>query len=305
MTMHVSPKGRQFIFGEEGNPKTAYLDIGGVVTVGPGLSNNSKTVVKILGKLKRGQKYSDAELDRAFAAVLASETEPAVLKGLPGSSQEEFDGAASGTYNLGPAYPSWQWAKLWRAGKKHAAFDYVRTHYNTVKGKKVTGLVNRRKREADLMEFGRYGAGVTEGTPRAAMAEQPAAPDPMVREAQKILTDRGFDPGAVDGWMGPKTKSAIEAYQKFHPDLTDDGILGPATMTQLRRDAATVTSAVKSASGSGVAAAAATYSIGFRWDWIAVAVAVVIVIAVLYTLWKYRDAISRRWHTITGKEQTT
>jgi peptidoglycan hydrolase-like protein with peptidoglycan-binding domain len=35
-----------------------------------------------------------------------------------------------------------------------------------------------------------------------------------VRQAQQALTDKGFNPGPVDGLMGPHTKAAISDYQK-------------------------------------------------------------------------------------------
>jgi len=37
-----------------------------------------------------------------------------------------------------------------------------------------------------------------------------------VREIQQKLTDKGFDPGAVDGVMGPKTRSALHAFRQQH-----------------------------------------------------------------------------------------
>jgi len=35
-----------------------------------------------------------------------------------------------------------------------------------------------------------------------------------VRQAQQALTDKGFNPGPVDGLMGPHTKAAISDFQK-------------------------------------------------------------------------------------------
>jgi peptidoglycan hydrolase-like protein with peptidoglycan-binding domain len=37
--------------------------------------------------------------------------------------------------------------------------------------------------------------------------------DDDVTKAQQALTDKGFNPGPIDGKMGPKTKAAITAFQ--------------------------------------------------------------------------------------------
>lgn len=75
---------------------------------------------------------------------------------------------------------------------------------------------------------------VGEGIQRRVRAKPSTKPDPVVKEAQELLTSRGFNPGAIDGWMGKKTKAALLAYQQAHPHLVNDGILGPATLAQLR-----------------------------------------------------------------------
>jgi peptidoglycan hydrolase-like protein with peptidoglycan-binding domain len=53
-----------------------------------------------------------------------------------------------------------------------------------------------------------------------------------IQQAQQALKDKGFDPGAVDGVDGPKTRSAIRAYQK-QQNLAPDGRLGPQTLDTL------------------------------------------------------------------------
>jgi len=35
-----------------------------------------------------------------------------------------------------------------------------------------------------------------------------------IRNVQKSLTDKGFDPGTIDGLMGPRTRAGIREYQK-------------------------------------------------------------------------------------------
>lgn len=36
---------------------------------------------------------------------------------------------------------------------------------------------------------------------------------PLVREAQRALRDLGYDPGPIDGVVGPRTRTALAKYQ--------------------------------------------------------------------------------------------
>lgn len=59
-----------------------------------------------------------------------------------------------------------------------------------------------------------------------------AAPVMDVRWAQAALAKLGFDPGPVDGQMGPRTQEAIKKYQAAR-GLEQDGWLGVATQAKL------------------------------------------------------------------------
>lgn len=52
---------------------------------------------------------------------------------------------------------------------------------------------------------------------------------------QQWLKALGFDPGKLDGKMGPKTQAAVRAFQEAH-GLTVDGIVGPQTKAALQRE---------------------------------------------------------------------
>jgi hypothetical protein len=169
----------------------------------------------------------------------------------------------------------------------------------------MPGLVRRRAEEAILLEYGRYTgvSGQPQGVPREEQAEAPKKADPIVKEAQAVLKDKGFDPGKVDGWYGPKTKAAVKRYQEMHPHLTADGILGPATLSQLRRDAQAIREAVKNGGGLTAAGGVLSMLAGLPWGWIAACVAVG---AVVYFGWRYRDVVQRRWNTFwrsAGKQE--
>lgn len=53
-----------------------------------------------------------------------------------------------------------------------------------------------------------------------------------ILELQRALQSKGFDPGPVDGIAGPKTRSAVRAFQAKH-GLEPDGIAGPKTVAKL------------------------------------------------------------------------
>ncbi len=308
MTTTTSERGRAFLRAHEGNPLTCYLDPVGVPTIGTGFTMRSKAVRAALAKLGINKlvpgktKITAAQSDAILLEVLAAEFEPAVVAGSPADrKQHQMDAATSAVFNLGTGAMGWQWAKLWRAGDVKSAAAYLGSHYNTAGGKRLAGLVRRRKEEAMLFAGGHY-TGITtrpEGVPRTATEKKPALQDPVIREAQEILTAKGFNPGAIDGWMGEKTKAAVIAYQKAHPHLVADGIIGPATLSQLRRDAAAlrgaVTKSVSGATGSGVLA----FTAGLPWGWIAAGVAVAVV---GYVAYRNRDVIQRWWNTKRGKE---
>jgi hypothetical protein len=53
---------------------------------------------------------------------------------------------------------------------------------------------------------------------------------------QMRLINLGFHPGPVDGVIGPRTKAAIQGFQKKHPPLAVDGICGPETTKRLLKE---------------------------------------------------------------------
>ncbi|WP_353844932.1 peptidoglycan-binding protein [Rhizobium sp. CSW-27] len=292
----------------EGNPLTCYLDARKIPTIGTGFTLRSDScrrelarigITKLVpGKTKITPEQSDAILDR----VMAAEYVPAVVANSPADrSQHQLDAAASACFNLGVGAMKWEWAKLWRAGKLKAAADYLGSHYNTAGGKRLSGLVRRRREEALLFDQGIYTGIDTpppEGAPRAATETKPAGQDPVVREAQELLTAAGLNPGAIDGWMGEKTKAAVVTYQRAHPHLVADGIIGPATLSQLRRDATAAREALTKAGSSGAGTAAAAWAAGLPWEWVAVGA---VVIVLVYVAYRNRDVIARRFSTWRGK----
>lgn len=307
--LDLSPEGKAFVDGHEGNVLTCYLDPVKIPTIGRGYTMRSDSCRRELAKLGITKlvpgktKITRAQSDTIFSAVIQAEYMPAVVASAPATiKQHQADAACSAAFNLGVGVMKWEWAKLWRAGKIAEAAAYLGSHYNTAGGKKLSGLVRRRKEEALLFERGIY-SGVSsvrpEGVARNAIETPPALPDPVVKEAQELLTSAGLNPGAIDGWMGEKTKEAVIAYQKAHPHLVADGVIGPATLAQLRRDATAAREALMQATGGGIGSALAAWHTGLPWGLIA---AGVVAVALAYVAYRNRDLIARRWNTFRGVE---
>ena len=49
-----------------------------------------------------------------------------------------------------------------------------------------------------------------------------------MKRLQRLLAQRGFDPGSADGDFGPATVKAVKAAQTAH-GLRPDGVAGPLT----------------------------------------------------------------------------
>lgn len=55
-------------------------------------------------------------------------------------------------------------------------------------------------------------------------ADAPSDQTVLTKEIQKLLKEKGFDPGPIDGMAGSKTLSALTAYQKEHGLPSTNGI---------------------------------------------------------------------------------
>lgn len=124
----------------------------------------------------------------------------------------------------------------------------------------------------------------------------PPAPSPVVEAAQKQLIALGYDVGkkGADGWLGGKTRKAVLAFQKAHPDLHANGTLGEQTlaaldmaMAQKRAAGANAASGTAIAVG-GTAAAAGVKAAGWSlWGVAGVVLGSLGLAGLLY--WRYRS----------------
>lgn len=69
-------------------------------------------------------------------------------------------------------------------------------------------------------------------TPSSPSSAAAPAPDSTVRSAQAALETQGYSPGAIDGQMGPNTRSALTKFQQ-DKGLTPSGTLDNATLATL------------------------------------------------------------------------
>jgi peptidoglycan hydrolase-like protein with peptidoglycan-binding domain len=58
---------------------------------------------------------------------------------------------------------------------------------------------------------------------------------PTAKEIQTALKNAGYDPGSLDGKIGPRTRQAIKDYQKSK-GLVPDGVVGPKTWASLSKN---------------------------------------------------------------------
>lgn len=232
---HVSPRGEAQIAALEGRVLRAYRDAVGVTTIAYGFTMRSRVfaewwTAKYGRPLQAGDTISIEDADALLTRMLDAEYCPGINPNAGPTLQSQFDACASVSWNAGPGSLRDGWARLLKAGDVHGAAAALRSY-------KLTGgiLTRRRTIEAKLLEEGIYTYGrEVVGTPAAPSVSNTAA---AVKDYQTKLATLGYYKGPIDGLIG-SSDSAVRAYQKDHPHLTDDGVVGPATRASLDRDVA-------------------------------------------------------------------
>jgi lysozyme len=219
--MKISDKGLAFIAGHEGFVSSAYRDPVGVLTIGYGFTMRSRIFSAWWRSrhgraLRMGDAISHADAEVILKRLVDEEYGAAVTERLGALPQHQHDAACSVAYNLGPRALTWRWARALKAGDPTRAAAILRDNYNTARGRKLPGLVRRRKEEAHLLLTGTF-PGLERAHDRGA---KPAGNDlRMLRtlgyaqddmEAATRAFQRANPPLAVDGRFGPKTRKAAE-----------------------------------------------------------------------------------------------
>lgn len=297
--MKISDNGLAFIAGHEGFVSKAYRDPIGIWTIGFGFTSRSAAVRKYIGKIRSGMTISRHQATTLLRAVVDEEFGPATAKGMPGALQHEFDMGASACFNVGARIFSWRWARAFRSGKISRAAGLWRNSATTANGKRLNGLVRRRREEADLLHYGRY-------TTRGRAAFHPSSsvasrPDATLKEYQRKLYELGFDPGPIDGLRGPKTTATIREFQRSDPNLKEDGILGRATMDSIDRKLEAKSSGQIGTTGLSIGIVSQVLS-WFQMlpEYVAYGAYFIAAVILLYLLWKYRGFFETKFRETVG-----
>lgn len=203
--MRLSKRGAAFLRAHEGFVGKYYKDPVGVGTIGVGFTWASSSFRDWWAKNRPGQKFgpgstmTPAEADSCLVYLCDAEYGAAVNKFLAGKvvDQHVFDAMCSMVFNCGPGALQWRWASFIKAGNMAAAAKAWKETATTARGKKLPGLVRRRKEEAELAQYGRY-----TGVAPTVVNEPPASPvpEPMPAAPEKpaIITQGPVPSG---GWL--------------------------------------------------------------------------------------------------------
>lgn len=297
--MQTSARGRAFIAEHEGVVLKTYRCPAGVLTIGVGHTAAAGGLKPQPGQRITREQAMDL-LERDLARFDARVTATGAFK-----SQGAHDGAASFDFNAGRIHNA-TWVKRYKAGDDTAA-EASLMQWVKAGGRTLKGLVRRRRAEADLIFRGRYGdipAGkAARGAPlgKSAISRDPEE----VRAYQEQLRALGFYDGPVNGWPDEATLAAVKAFQRSHPHLDADGLVGPATRAALTRamnlrTRAKQTAGGAAASGGGVAATGESVSpdgatdafAGVDFTALGLGVGLFVLAVVGGVLaWRYRDEI--------------
>ena len=293
MATTLSQKGIATLNFLEGCPLKAYRDVGGVWTIGAGLTAASGVI-----RPKMGMTITQAEADRLLQAALDQKYIPAVLKTMGAScKQNVVDGAVSFHYNTG-AIAKASWVAKFKRGDFAGTRVALRLWRKT-KGHIVKGLERRREIEADMIILAKY-------PPEIAITKP--IDTSFSNYARIVLPLSASDIVAIQSDF-EKLGYAVKAGNNFHRDAIEkfqrdnnlkvDGIIGKATLATLQRqvDARKKTKVGGAAAFAAAAAGTgdATYSGIDQWGAVVGFGATLIAIAYCgWLAWTYRDVIASK-----------
>ncbi|WP_421849866.1 glycoside hydrolase family protein [Oricola sp.] len=240
----LSENGAKFLRAHEGFVARYYLDPVGIPTIGIGFTWRSDAFRDWWHENKPGVKFgpgariSRAEAEDALRYLCDREYGKAVNDFLGREVEQHiYDGMVSPVFNLGPGSLQWKWAQAVKRGDIAGAAALLRKTGTTAQGRRLPGLVRRRKEEALLLERGIYtGIGSTRHMPVDAMADgvlQRGEAGPAVGALIKDLAALGYYDGVKDEIFGHGTEAAVTEFQRRF-GLKADGKAGPKTLASIR-----------------------------------------------------------------------
>lgn len=225
MNYTTSQQGISFVKRHEGLRLTAYMDPGGVCTIGYGHTGNDVYPGKTI-TLAEAESYLNADLKTAENAVNSL-----VTVYIP---QFRFDSLVSLVFNVGRLALSQSklLAKLNQGNIEGAATEF--DDWNLVNGVPNQGLKNRRADEKELFLNGNYNGSTTGGGTTGGGTTGGGSND-TISQIQSTLNARYSTGLVVDGLYGANTKKGMikglqtEFNKQYGAGLTVDGLWGPKT----------------------------------------------------------------------------
>jgi len=142
--------------------------------------------------------------------------------------QHRFDAMCSVVYNCGPGALGWKWAKLIKSNNVKAGASRLKVTAVTAKGKRLPGLVRRRKEEAELVlhDYGKiYQIPVKKNMNNFLRRHDEGQ---LVAKLITDLATLGYYDQRIDDIFGPATEKAVMEFQRSN-GLDRDGVVGPLT----------------------------------------------------------------------------
>ena len=294
--------------GNEGFVARWYKDATGTGTIGYGFTWHSRVfrewwMKKYGRKMRPGDTITKTDSLMLLRLLIEEDYAPPLWAKLKASgSQISLHAAAASidmAYNCGAGALKWSWFKQLLAGKIRDAANRYRVTATTSKGRKLAGLVRRRKEGAAILEHNRWPAWV-----KAPKSPQPRHVENVLPVFKLDLED--FRQGVI--WLqklkflkaSDKTnvealKAAILKFQRQHPQISNDGIMGRATFAQLQRVMDLQSNAGKTgaagATGTGAGAVDVNAAASGYGEWIMFGSLTLTAAVLTYLAWTYRDEV--------------
>jgi lysozyme len=288
----------------EGMVLKAYRCPAGVITIGFGFTWSSKVFkdwwLKRHGRqLRLGDTIAEADAFFLLKAIIDAEYSRPVKKHAGHATPHAKAAAIDMLFNCGLGAAKWTWFKALVRGDIKDAARRLKVTATTARGRRLPGLVRRRAEASTIMEFNRWPDWVK--APRTSAPKEIAAVMPAWRLGEDDfkqgfgwLIKLGFLAEAAREDM-KQVRSAVRRFQEAHPQLSNDGVMGRATLDQLQRvidlRAKSAKGVTGSAAGAATGAADHAAAVSGYGDWILYGSLAVLVVGGIYLAWRYRDEL--------------